>query len=136
MASHPRFRDDVSLWAALSESPYPDVMHFLVRHLEAREDALAPEQVERAWATTLLSVHRGARAKRAALRQITHRVVASPERADTLLPLLRVSLRSVREAERRGALAAIAQAAFRQPALRAKLASHVPELTLFDEVSA
>lgn len=132
MAGDARFKDDVTLWAALSESPYPDVMHFLVQHLEAREATLSPEQVERAWASTLLSVHRGSRAKRAALRQITARVVASPERADALLPLLRISLRSVREAERRGALAAVAQAAFREPSLRDKLAAHVPELSLFD----
>ena len=136
LAATERFRDDAMLWAALAESPYPDAQHFLVAHLEAREGALDPKQVEHLWATTLLSVHRGFSAKRRALRQISHRVVKEPERADALLPILRVALRSVREAERRSALAAVSRAAFESPSLRDAIARHIPELSLFPETEA
>lgn len=131
MQREPRFRDATALWIALSESPYPDVVAALVDHLAEREKALPPGRLEHVWATTLLSVHRGSRAKRVALRQIADRIVRSPDRAGSLLPILRVALRSVREAERRTALAAVCQAAFRNEALRASIAEHVPELTLF-----
>ena len=46
-----------------------------------------------------------------------------------------IALRSVRETERRAALTAIAKAAFLEPALRAPLTEHIPELVLFPEVS-
>ncbi len=131
MAGEPRFADAPALWLALAESPYPDATSFLLRHLDARAKALPEERIEHVWATTLLSVHRGSRAKRAALRQIAERVVRSPDRASALLPILRVALRSVREAERRSALAAVCRAAFERPELRRAIAEHVPELTLF-----
>jgi hypothetical protein len=131
LSSEPRFADEPSLWLAASESPYPDVIAFLVPHLDAREKALPKGRVEHLFALTLLSVHRGSRQKRLALRQIAERIVKAPDRADTLVPLLRVALRSVREPERRSALAAVCRAAFERPALRAALSAHVPELTLF-----
>lgn len=136
MAGEKRFADDVTLWAALAESPYHDVRSFLVRHLARRVDDLPEAGVERVWATTLLGVSSGSRTKRLVLRQLAERVVAQSERASELLPLLAVALRSVRETERRAALAAIARAAFVQPALRAPLAEHIPELVLFPEVSS
>ena len=136
MRREPRFADSPALWMALAESPYPDVLSALLAHLDEREKALGAGRVERVWATTLLSVHRGSRAKRAALRQIADRIVRWPERADALLPILRVALRSVREAERRAALAAVSRAAFENEALRASIARHVPELTLFPSEGA
>lgn len=75
----------------------------------------------------------GARSKRAALRQITDRIVAHPGEADALLGLLRVALRSVRPPERRAALGAVARAAFRAPALRDAIRRRIPELRLFEE---
>ena len=48
-------------------------------------------------------------------------MVAEPGRADELLPIFRVALRSVREAERRVALAEVARAAFEAPELEAKI---------------
>lgn len=131
MQEDERFRDDSTLWLALSESPYPDVIAFLVRHLEERASQLPDERVAQVWATTLLSPYRGSRAKRTALRQIAARVVEEPARADELLPILRVALRSVRETERRAALASVARAAFEEPALREAIGAQIPELELF-----
>ncbi|MCB9595994.1 MAG: hypothetical protein H6719_24955 [Sandaracinaceae bacterium] len=130
MAPGEKHADDPALWLALSESPYPEVRAFLVKHLEARMRVLPPERVAHVWASTLLSPYRGSRAKRRSLEQIATRVVAEPARADELLPILRVALRSVREAERRSALAAVARAAFEAPALLDKVAEHIPELEL------
>ena len=131
-----RFCDDTGLWAALSETPYDDVRAFLLRHLAERRAAFSPEALRHVWATTLLGVHRGARDKRAALKLISDRIVARPAEAESLLPLLAVTLRSVRPAERRAALAAVAQAAFRAPALRDAIARKLPELRLFREEQA
>ncbi|UQA64032.1 hypothetical protein E8A73_046910 [Polyangium aurulentum] len=131
-----RFKDDTSLWSALAESPYDDVRAFLLGHLEERQRAFAPETLQSLWATTLLSVHRGSRDKRAALAQIASRIVARPGDAEPLVALLGLSLRSVRPAERRNALAAVTRAAFEAPALRAAIGKKLPELRLFEEERA
>ena len=125
----PRFRDSTLLWAALSESPYDDVRAFLVRHLKERESTFAPDTLRHVWVTILLGVHRGGKSKRAALRQIAERVARRPADASALLPLLGLALRSVRPPERRAALAAVARAAFLEPALRAAIARDLPELS-------
>lgn len=132
----PRFRDSTLLWAALSESPYDDVRTFLVRHLKEREGTFAPETLRHVWVTILLGVHRGGKSKRAALRQIAERVARRPADAASLLPLLGLALRSVRVTERRSALAAVARAAFQEPALRAAIARDLPEIALESEVAA
>lgn len=126
----PRYRDSTVLWAALSESPYDDVRAFLVKHLKERESTFAPETLRHVWATILLGVHRGGKSKRAALRQIAERVARRPADAGSLLPLLGLALRSVRPPERRAALAAVARAAFQEPALRAAIARYLPEIAL------
>lgn len=123
-----RFRDLAVLWQALSESPYDDVRAFLLRHLDARAGALSAESLARLWATTLLAVHRGSRNKQRALVAIGARLSAQPAEADSLLALLALALRSVREPERRGGIAAAVQAAARVPELREKLARAIPEL--------
>ncbi len=84
----------------------------------------------------MLAVRRGSRAKRQALRQITDRLRQRPEQADLLIPLLRISLRSVRVAERRQALAVTGRAAFDSPSVRGAVHRHFPELQLFDEGAA
>ena len=123
----PPFADATALWAALAESPYPEVRELLLRHLDARRSALDPTSVRHLWATTLLGVHRGSRSKRVALKQIADRVIAGE---GELLPLLALSLRSVRAPERRAALAAITRAALARPAFRADVEAAVPELGL------
>ncbi len=124
-----RFRDAAMLWQALSESPYDDARAFLLRHLDARAAALTPESLARLWATTLLAVHRGSRSKQRALVTIGTRLGERPEEAASLLALLALALRSVREPERRGGIAAAIQAAARVPGLREKIASAIPELS-------
>lgn len=131
-----RFKDDTSLWSALAESPYDDARAFLLGHLEERQRAFGAETLQALWATTLLSVHRGSRDKRAALAQIAARIVKRPGEAEPLVTLLGLSLRSVRPAERKSALAAVTRAAFAAPALRQAIGKKLPELRLFEEERA
>lgn len=126
----PRFRDAPLLWAALAESPYEDVRAFLVRHLEGRSAASRPGSMRHVWATVLLGIHRGSRTKRRALSQVAAAVSGEPDQAEELLPLLGIALRSVRPPERRAALAAVAAAAARAPALLEALARKLPEVRI------
>lgn len=125
-----RFKDAALLWGALAESPYDDSRTFLLRHLEDRSKALPQGSLRHVWATILLGIHRGSRAKRRALSQVAEMIVKSPDKADDLLPLLGVALRSVRPPERRGAVAAIAAAAARTPSLNQALARKLPEIRI------
>jgi hypothetical protein len=131
-----RFKDETTLWAALSESPYDDVRGRLVVRLKEWEKALDREALKRVWATSLLAIHRGGRAKRQVVKQVAERIVSTPAEAEALLPLLGVALRSVRTPERRSALAALARAAHRAPQLRDAIARRLPELRLLDEAVA
>lgn len=128
-----RFKDEPTLWVSLSENPYDDVRFFLLKHLVEREKALGEKALQRVWATTILAVHRGSHQKRAALSQISARIVANPAEAEPLLTLFSYALRSVRLPERRAALAAVSKAAFKAPALRSAIGRKVPELSLFAE---
>ncbi len=111
----PAIRDDVEAWRRLLESPYDDVRIAVLDTLEARRGAgraelargLDPEAVRGLWASTLLNVHRGGRAKPSAVAQIVERLEARPGEAPSLLPILGVALRSVRGAERRAGLVAV-----------------------------
>jgi hypothetical protein len=131
-----RYRESMVLWGALSESPYDDARALLVRHLRERAKSFGAETLRQVWATTLLAVHRGGRAKRGALNQIADRIARTPAEAESLLPLLAIALRSVRAPERRVAIAAVARAALREPELRAAIARALPELKLSAEVAA
>jgi HEAT repeat protein len=133
MEEHDRFSDDTKLWAALAESPYADARGFLVKHLSDRLGGLSPQGVHHVWATTLLAVSRGSRAKRTVLRQLADRIASQPTPQEDLVSLLAIALRSVREPERRAALAAVSRASFVNPALRASVQRHVPELVMFPE---
>lgn len=136
METDERYRDEVSLWSSLAESPYDDARGLLIRHLKTRLSQLTERSVRHVWASTLLGVHRGSRTKRRVLLQLAERIVEEPAKADELLPLMAVALRSVREPERRAALGAIARAAFGNPTLREAIKRHVPELDLFPEEAA
>ena len=125
-----RFGDELRIWAALAESPYPEVRDFLIGRLPAWVDRFDARTLQHLWASSLLAIHRGSRAKRSTLRQVSDRVVAVPEEADALLPLMRIALRSVRDAERRAGLGAVCRAAFRNPALADAVGRHLPELDL------
>jgi hypothetical protein len=126
-----RFSGATELWAALAESPHDDARTHLVAHLERRLGDLEPGAVRHVWASALLAVHRGSRQKPRVAAQLAARIVARPEEADGLLPLLGLLLRSVRANERRTALGALARAAFVKPVLREVIEARLPELVLF-----
>lgn len=131
----PRFRDSIVLWAALTESPHADARAFLLSLLARRRVALeattlGDKSLHHLWATTILEVNRGSRAKQRALTQLGERLESQPQQADELLPLLSLALRSVRETERRGALSSLVRAAARQPGVREAIARHAPEIQI------
>ncbi len=130
LLEHARFRDQTELWLALAESPYAEMRALLTAHLEQRKRALAEDAVQHLWATSLLSIHGGSRTKRRVLRQIAERIGQDPGCAAALVPLLRVSLRSVRPSERGAGLATIARIAFADPSLATLLQTELPELDL------
>lgn len=127
-----RFRHSPLVWAAMAESPHADVRDKVVLELEARHKAarlLADKQLAQLWATTLLDIRR-AKLKPRALGVMGASLFAHPERADDLLPLLRIALRSLRPPERRPALAALMRAAHAHPSVRSAIRKHLPELEL------
>lgn len=131
----PRFRDSIVLWAALAESPHPDARAFLLELLSRRKVALDASHLSdrclhQLWATTLLDIHRGSRAKQRALVQLGERLESQPQRAEAILPLIMLALRSIRETERRSALAALVRAAVRQPEVRKAIAHKIPDLEI------
>jgi hypothetical protein len=136
MKKDTRFGESFELWLAMSETPYADVREKFLETFEAREHRFAPDTLARVWATTLLSVHRGNRAKRHAANQVADRMVKKPEERAGLVKLLSHTLRSVRATERRAALSALVRAATEDQGLRDLLRTELPELTLLgDEVT-
>lgn len=132
-----RARHRLDLWAKLVESPYDDVRLSIVRHLErfaeidtALRVLLARAPLETIWATVLLNIHRGNRAKRLAAGQIAAAIERDPARAPQLLPLLAVAARSIRAPEFRAGLAAVVRTASRRPDVADQVLRHFPELKL------
>jgi hypothetical protein len=123
---------DPAFWARLFESPYDDVRFELVRRLKLRGTlpGASTDATATLWQTVLLNIHRGGRAKLSALRQISDRVVAEPQSAKLLLPVLTIAIRSVRPPEARHGLAAIVQAVERIPSLADEVRMQLPELNL------
>jgi hypothetical protein len=128
--------DDSALWSRLLETPYDDVRLRLVEELNKRTHqthgptALKRHDLSMVWLTVLLGVHRGGRAKLKALRQISEEIAAQPDRAEQLVPVLAVAIRSVRPPEVRAGLAAILSAVSARPDMEATLARLIPELRL------
>jgi len=132
-----RARHRLDLWAKLVESPYDDIRLSIVGHLErfaeidtALRVLLARAPLETIWATVLLNIHRGNRAKRLAAGQIAQAIERDPARAAQLLPLLAVAARSIRAPEFRAGLAAVVRTATRRPDVADQVARHFPELKL------
>ncbi len=132
-----RARHRLDMWAKLVESPYDDVRISIVRHLEkfaeidtALRVLLARAPLETVWATVLLNIHRGSRAKRLAASQVADAIEREPGRAAQLLPLLAVAARSIRAPEFRAGLAAVVRTAVRRPEVAEAVARHFPELKL------
>ena len=76
----------------------------------------------------------GSKTKAGVPRAIADRVVAHPDEAEQLLPMLALALHSVRAPERAAALAALARALHGDPALAARARVHLPTLTVGVEV--
>jgi hypothetical protein len=136
LADIERFAAEPALWFALTESPYDDVRAVVLRHAQRWRDAAEPATLRHVWTSAVLAVHRGSTVKRRVPRAIADRVAAHPDEADALLPVLGLALRSVRAPERAAALAALARAIHRDPALRERARTHLPELTITGEVSS
>jgi hypothetical protein len=135
--SEPRVRDDVETWRKLLESPYDDIRLALVAELESRSVGDDPSKVGREfdpeilrqlWASVLLNVYRGGRAKPAVVRQLLRRLEESPDDAPALLPLLGVALRSVRGPDRRAGLVAVVQLVEARSEVEPLVRSSFPEL--------
>jgi hypothetical protein len=127
---------DPDLWTRLFETPYDDVRLRLVDELRKRTQGVTNLPTIRnqdfapLWTSVLLGVHRGGRAKRHALRQISQTIAEQPEQAEHLMPVLVVAIRSVRPAEARVGLSAILSAVAIRPELEAILQRSIPELRL------
>jgi hypothetical protein len=128
--------EDAALWSRLLETPYDDVRLWLVDQLKTRArqipspSALRRQDLSMVWTSVLLGIQRGGRAKLTALRQISQAIARQPERAEQLVPVLAVAIRSVRPPEARAGLAALLAAVSAQPNLEATLARYLPELRL------
>ena len=130
----PRARDAVLVWQRLLESPYDNIRLRLIGLLEERlkqRDGLAlfpPDRVRFLWATVLLNVQRGSRAKPFVVRQIIDRLSANPDEAGDLLPMVAVALRSVRGPEFRAGLAGVASFVAKNPTRKPLVEAVFPEL--------
>lgn len=136
-ADEKKARHRLDLWAKIVETPYDDVRIAIVNHLErfaemdtALRVLLARAPLETIWATVLLNIHRGNRAKRLAAGQIAAAIEREPAKAPQFLPLLAVAARSIRAPEFRAGLAALVRTATRRPELADHVSRHFPELKL------
>lgn len=136
-----RAKHDVTLWQRQLESPYDDIKFHLIQLLEGEialehpgavdRSRLAPELIRFLWASVLLNIHRGSRVKPKVVSQILERLKRYPQEARELLPLLAVSLRSIRGPEWRAGLAGVVQLIEHRPDLESLVFQTFPELTRF-----
>ena len=129
--------NDPALWSRLIETPYDDLRFHVVDKLKRRAalPGTSVEQVPLVWTAVLLNIHRGGRSKLAALKQISRAIVDDPERAEPLLPVLAVAIRSVRMPEVRTGLSAVVAAVEIHPPLRAAVEKHLSEMELSTEAA-
>ncbi len=116
-------------FARLVETPHPDLRELVVGELE-KQEALLPGSAA-LWATVLLSIHRGSRAKPRAARQAAEAVSRDPALAGDLIPPLCALLRSLRGPEVRQAVGALATIAQARPELIPAIQKRAPELVFF-----
>ena len=129
-----RFPDELSLWSALCESPYPDVRSFVLAQAE-RFRLQTASTLPHLLGTVMFALSGAAADKRRVAREIAARVAAKPAEAETLLPLLRVTLKSVHPAERTLTLSALVKVAHQRDSVRELLRAGFPELNIAAQVS-
>lgn len=127
---------DTVAWSRLLETPFDDLRLRLIDHLARRaalpgvnRDDLAP-----LWCSVLVGVHRGGRQKAKAVSQLADEIAERPDRADSLLPVLAVAIRSVRPPELRAGLAALATAVEKRPELAPLVEKFLPEVKIVSNV--
>lgn len=124
-------RDDPVLFCRLLETPYDELKLRVIDLLERRNlPGEARGGLTAVWTAVLLGVHRGGRQKLAAVRQLAAAVRESPQRADDLVPVLAVAVRSIRKPESRAALAAVVGSTLAEPALADAVQRLLPELRI------
>ncbi len=135
LQSDPRARESVTVWQRMLETPYDSIRLRLIGILEeqARERTglakFSIEHVRFLWATMLLNITRGSRAKSFVVRQIMDRVASNPDEAGELLPIIAVALRSSRGPEFRAGLAGVAAFVDRNPTRKGLVEAVFPELS-------
>jgi hypothetical protein len=121
---------DATLWSRLAETPHDDVrlrvIDFLQKHTHL--PGVNVDNLQNVWRSVLLGVHRGGRQKARAVRQIAQAIVDDSARADALLPVLAVAVRSVRGPEARAGLAAVVSVVEARPQLAEAIRRHLPEV--------
>jgi hypothetical protein len=134
LQSDTRARDATQVWQRLLESPYDNIRLRLVAMLEdvVKEPAggakYPADRVRLLWATVLLNVSRGSRAKPFVVRQIIDRLSANPDEAGELLPMVAVALRSIRGPEFRSGLSGVASFVAKNPTRKPLVEAVFPEL--------
>ncbi len=132
LKSEPPIPDDPVLWSRLVETPFEDLRLGIVDHLvrKASLPGTSSRDLAPIWSAVLVGVHRGGRQKPKAIAQSVHASQPRPEHAEELLPVLAVTVRSVRKPEARAGLAAVARLVESQPEMAAVVGRHIPELSL------
>lgn len=141
LLAEPRARDEVGVWRQLLESPYDEVRGQLIAHLETQAAAgwreqLDPVGLRTVWASVLLNVARGGKAKPTVLRQLLARLRTQPAEANVLVPVIAVAVRSLRGPEFRAGLVTIVQLLEEQPSVADVVREVFPELKPAALVSA
>jgi len=129
-----RARNDTAVWQRLLESPYDNIRLRMIAALERQArrigetERFSPETVRGLWASALLNIHRGSRAKPVVVRQVMARLETHPGEGGELLPIVAVMLRSVRGPEFRAGLAGLAAYLERNPDRKVLVEAIFPEL--------
>ena len=126
--------NEPELWARLVESPHDDVRFAVLEGLDERGSVPGSKSTEldHVWKSVILGVTRGSRWKPRALQQIVDALVADPtqDKADGLIAVLTIAVRSVRTPERLAGLAAIARLCHETPDLTDRVRQALPEMEL------
>lgn len=134
-ADSPGHADPV-LWSRLLQTPFDDLRLPLVDHLAKRAALPGVDRGDLGplWCTVLLGIHRGGRQKTKAVYQLAQAIAERPERAESLLPVLAVAVRSARLPELRAGLSALVTAVERRPELRPLVEKFLPDVTIVADV--